>query len=66
MTILCAISTIRRATSTGIVNNGRKTENHIDSEGNWATMVEEIMFLMREEHDNIIGSTIEERIIELF
>jgi hypothetical protein len=71
---LFAITVMRRATSSGNVNNGRKTkkkknkqvqkqaDNDSDSEGGRIAAVEEIMFLMHEEHDGRFGPTVEEKI----
>jgi hypothetical protein len=67
-----------RATSSGIVNNGRRTkgkkkkqvqkqaDSDSDSEGGRISAVEEILSLMYEEHDGRFGPTIEERITVVF
>jgi hypothetical protein len=69
---------MRRATSSGILNNGRrikikrrskftnKPTGDNDSEGGRISAVEEIMFLMHEEHDDRFGPTVEERITVVF
>jgi hypothetical protein len=65
---------MRRATSSGIVNNGKKdkkekkkqvqkqTDIDSDSEEGHIVAVEEIMFLMHEEHDGGSSPTVDEKI----